>query len=61
MSNFDRLLNVFTAVFEEDIDVGTITLESNLRDDININSISLLYMAMAVEEEFGILAEAFVE
>lgn len=54
MSTFERLLEVCAAVFEGEIDVDSITLESNLHDDININSIGLLYMAMAIEEEFGV-------
>lgn len=54
MSTFERLLEVCAAVFEGEIDVDSITPESNLHDDININSIGLLYMAMAIEEEFGV-------
>lgn len=54
MNTFERLLEVCSAVFEGEIDVSLIKPEANLRDDININSIGLLYMAMAIEEEFGI-------
>ena len=54
MSTFERLLEVCGAVFEGEIDVDSITPESNLHDDINMNSIGLLYMAMAIEEEFGV-------
>lgn len=54
MSTFERLLNVCTAVFEGEIDTAAITETSNLREDVSINSIGLLYMAMALEEEFGI-------
>ena len=54
MSTFERLLEVCAAVFEGEIYVDSITPESNLHDDININSIGLLYMAMAIEEEFGV-------
>ena len=54
MSTFERLLNVCTAVFEGEIDTAAITEASNLREDVSINSIGLLYMAMALEEEFGI-------
>ena len=54
MQTFERLIKVFHAVFEESVDLSTITMESSLRDDIGIKSIGLLYMAMAVEEEFGI-------
>lgn len=54
MTTFERLKNVCDSVFEGEIDTTNITLESNLRDDIGINSIGVLYMAMALEEEFDI-------
>lgn len=54
MNTFQRLLEVFSAVFDGEIDTNGITLNSNLRQDIKINSIGLLYMAMAIEEEFAI-------
>lgn len=54
MNTFDRLIEVCNAVFEGEIDVSSVTLQSNLRDDIGINSVGLLYMAMALEEEFSI-------
>ena len=54
MDTYQRLLEVCSTVFEGEIDTKAIKPEANLREDININSIGLLYMAMAVEEEFGI-------
>ena len=54
MNTFERLLKVCNAVFEGEIDTDSIKPEANLRDDIGINSIGLLYMAMALEEEFKI-------
>lgn len=54
MDMFERLAKVFRVVFEEDVDTSKLSPESSLREDIGINSIGLLYMAMAVEEEFGI-------
>lgn len=54
MSSFDRLIKVFNAVFEGEISPDGITEQARLREDIGINSIGLLYMAMAVEEEFDI-------
>lgn len=54
MQTLERLIKVFHAVFEETVDTGNLSLEASLREDIGINSIGLLYMAMAVEEEFGI-------
>lgn len=54
METLDRLIKVFQVVFEESIDTSTLSENASLRDDLGINSIGLLYMAMAVEEEFGI-------
>lgn len=54
MDILERLVKVFHVVFEEDLDLSKLTPEASLREDIGINSIGLLYMAMAVEEEFGI-------
>ena len=54
MQTLERLTKVLNVVFEGSIDITGVTLESALREDMGINSIGLLYMAMAVEEEFGI-------
>ncbi len=54
MTTFERLKNVCDSVFEGEIDTSNVTMESDLRDDIGINSIGVLYMAMALEEEFSI-------
>ena len=54
MDTLERLVKVFHAVFENEVDVTALSPEASLREDIGINSIGLLYMAMAVEEEFGI-------
>jgi acyl carrier protein len=54
MNTFEKLKNVCAAVFDGEIDISAITPDSSLRDDIGINSIGILYMALAIEEEFGI-------
>lgn len=54
MTTLERLIKVFNAVFEDSVDTAAVTETASLREDIGINSIGLLYMAMAVEEEFGI-------
>lgn len=54
METVERLKKVFYAVFGEEVDAAKLTLEATLREDLGINSIGLLYMAMAAEEEFGI-------
>lgn len=54
MTTFERLVKVFNAVFEDEIKGDTINPDSNLQKDMGISSIGMLYMAMALEEEFGI-------
>ena len=54
MNNYERVVKVFRTVFEDEVDVSVLTPESHLREDAGINSIGMLYMAMALEEEFGI-------
>ncbi len=54
MNTYERLIKVFNDVFEDDINTDSITENSDLRQDIGINSIGMLYMAMALEEEFEI-------
>ncbi len=54
MNTFERLIKICDTVFEGEIDTAAITPNALLREDVGINSIGLLYMAMAVEEEFKI-------
>ena len=54
MNTFERLVSVFNAVFEDEINAEAITLQANLFEDIGINSVGMLYMALALEEEFGV-------
>ena len=50
----EKLIELFNNVFEGDVDVSQITEDASLVEDLGMNSIALLYMAMAVEEEFGV-------
>ncbi len=54
MSTIERLTKVFERVFGEEIDTQKVTLTANLVADVGMNSIGFLYMALALEEEFGI-------
>lgn len=49
-----RLASLFESVFENEVDISSLSAESRLIEDLGMNSIGLLYMAMAVEEEFGV-------
>ena len=39
---------------DEEIDVSALTRESSLKDDAGLGSVALLYMAVALEDEYGI-------
>ena len=54
MTTMERLIKIFSAVFEDQFDASAFTEISTLQGDLGMTSISLLYMAMATEEEFGI-------
>lgn len=54
MTTIERLTQVFSAVFEDQFDASAFTEDSSLLEDLGMTSISLLYMAMATEEEFGV-------
>ena len=54
MSTFERLVKVFEKVFGDDLDVSNIALTADLVADVGLNSIGFLYMALAMEEEFGV-------
>ena len=54
MDTLQRLIAVFNAVFETDLNSDSVSNDTTLREDLSINSIGMLYVAMALEEEFGI-------
>lgn len=54
MSNLEKLIELFRNVFEGDVKTDAITENTRLIEDLEYNSIGLLYMALAVEENFGV-------
>jgi acyl carrier protein len=54
MNTFERLKEVLKKVFEDDVDVSSINEDSLLIEDVGLNSIGMLYMSLAIEEEFGV-------
>ena len=49
----EKLRNIIRE-FDEDIDVDLLNRDSNLKEDLGLSSVSLLYIAVALEEEFGV-------
>ena len=54
MNTFEKLKEIFKEVFGDDVDLTAVSENSALAGDLGINSIGMLYMAMAIEREFGI-------
>lgn len=54
MNTFDKLREIFKEVFGDEVDISSVSGSSALHDELGINSIGMLYMAMAIEREFGI-------
>ncbi len=54
MNTLERLKKVLDNVFEGEIDSSSVTEASSLSDDVGMNSIGMLYMAMGIEQEFGV-------
>ena len=51
---FDKLVNIFNIVINRGVDVSKINYDSKIAEDLGVNSIGLIYLAVAVEEEFGV-------
>ena len=54
MNTYEKLISVCESVFDGEIDKDSIRPDASLREDLAINSIGILYMALAIEESFGI-------
>ena len=50
----DEKLREILREFDDSVDVDSLTRESNLKEDIGLSSVSLLYLAVALEDEFGV-------
>ena len=52
-STFDRLKVILERI-KPDNDYSNITVESDIKNDLNLNSIGFLYLVLGIEEEFGV-------
>lgn len=57
MTTVERMRQVLDSVFEGELDSSAIKETDNLREDLEMNSIAMLYMVMGLEEEFEIKFE----
>ena len=54
MVTVEELKEIFHTVFGSDMDLSAFNENSDLRKAVGMNSISLLYMAMVLEEKYGV-------
>ena len=54
MTTLEQLSKLLERVFEGEIDTTGLTEASLLREDVGLNSIAMLYMAVAIEEQFHV-------
>lgn len=54
MDRLEKLKSIFADMFGEDIDLDKVNESSKFVEDLGMNSIGLLSMAMDIEQEFDI-------
>ena len=51
---FDKLVNIVSESLEDETIKDRVTMDTNIFTDLNMNSIAMIYIAMALEDAFGI-------
>jgi acyl carrier protein len=52
---FEKLKQIIKEILPEiDIEQKNITIDSDIKEDLGLNSIGMLYLVLAIEKEFGI-------
>lgn len=51
---FDQLKEVFLQVMGEEFPIENVSENSRIFDDLGLNSVSLLYLVLAIEQRFGV-------
>ena len=54
---FDKLIEIFENVIPE-VDPETITPESTLMEDLGLNSLTMMLLAVSIEDEWGVSFES---
>ena len=51
---FDKLVEIVSESLEDETLKDRVTMDTNIFTDLNMNSIAMIYIAMAIEDTFGI-------
>lgn len=57
---FDKLLEIFSNVIPE-VNQDEITRESSLDEDLGLNSLTMMLLAVSIEDEYGVTFDADVK
>ena len=49
-----KLSEIFKLVVNRNADLSKLTEDSKIRDDLGVNSVGAIYMAISIEEVFGV-------
>lgn len=56
METLEKLKEIFKNINpDSEVDLNTITKDTKIVEDLGLNSIGVLYLVLAIEEEFNIL------
>ncbi|MBP3503837.1 MAG: acyl carrier protein [Bacilli bacterium] len=50
----EQLKKIFTLVINRSADVNNMTLDAKIISDLGVSSVGLIYLMVAIEEQFGI-------
>lgn len=50
----EQLKKIFTLVINRSTDVNIMTLDAKITSDLGVSSVGLIYLMVAIEEQFGI-------
>ncbi len=53
MDIIEKLKEAFVEAYGDEINLDSITADTNLREDLGLNSIGMLAVALSIEEKFG--------
>lgn len=54
MHEIERLRTIIKRIFGSDLDLVSFGPNARLKEDLGMNSISMLYVAIAIEQEYGV-------
>ena len=51
----NKIIEIYENIVGEEVDKEKFTLSSNIKEDLGINSVGLLYLIVDIENKFGVV------